>query len=83
MLKKIAFAAVLFQVAAFSALLTQTVLFASSTATQAANVQPGASVAVTEKECAKATWPNIPDRCLKRIEPRKLTTTTLMAAGQQ
>ena len=44
MLKKIALAVVLFQVAIFSALLTQTVLFASSTATQAANVQPGASV---------------------------------------
>lgn len=44
MLKKIAFAAVLFQVAVFSALLTQTILFASSTASQAANVQLGASV---------------------------------------
>ncbi|KQU80509.1 hypothetical protein ASD12_32530 [Mesorhizobium sp. Root102] len=77
MLKKIVFAAVLFQVAAFSALLTQTVLFASSTATQAANVQPRASVTVTEKECAKATWPDIPDHCLKRIEARKLITMTL------
>ncbi|AZO42940.1 hypothetical protein EJ076_18470 [Mesorhizobium sp. M7D.F.Ca.US.005.01.1.1] len=83
MLKKIALAAVLFQVAALSALLTQTVLFASSTATQAANVQPETSVAVTEKECAKATWPDIPDHCLKRIEARKLITMTLITAGQQ
>jgi hypothetical protein len=83
MFKKIAFAAVLFQVAIFSALLTQTVLFASSTATQAANVQPGASVAVTEKECARETWPNISDRCLKRIGERKLVTTTLLTTGRQ
>ncbi|TIN20339.1 MAG: hypothetical protein E5Y31_23075 [Mesorhizobium sp.] len=83
MLKKIAFAAVLVQVAAFSALLTQTVLFASSTATQAANVQPGTSVAGTGKGCAKATGPDIPDYCLKRIEVRKLITTTLVATGQQ
>ena len=83
MLKKIALAAVLLQVAAFSALLTQTVLFASSTATQAASVQLGTSVTVTEKECAKATWPDIPDHCLKRIDGRKLITTTLVVAGQQ
>ncbi|CAN7511045.1 hypothetical protein [Mesorhizobium sp. LjRoot246] len=83
MLKKIAFAAVLFQVAIFSALLTQTVLFASSTATQAANVQLGASGAVTEKECAKATWPDIPDHCLKRTDARTLVTTTWITTGRQ
>lgn len=81
MLKKIAFAAVLFQVAVFSALITQTVLFAS-TATQAADVQPNESVAVTDKECATATWPNIPGRCLKRVEARNSVLTLVLMAGQ-
>ena len=70
MLKKIAFAAVLIQVAVFSALITQTVLFAS-TATQAANVQASEPVAVTDMECAKATWPNIPGQCLERVQARQ------------
>ncbi|MER8462289.1 hypothetical protein [Mesorhizobium sp. M1396] len=92
MLKKIALAAVLVQVAIFSALTTQTVLFAS-TANQAADARPGDPVSVTGGECAKATWPNIPDpnipdpnipdHCLERIEARKLITTTSMIAGQQ
>jgi len=81
MLKKIAFAAVLFQVAVFSALITQTVLFAS-TATQAADVQPRESVAVTDKECVTATWPNIPGRCLKRVEARNSVVTLVLMAGQ-
>ncbi|TPJ06903.1 hypothetical protein FJ950_25925 [Mesorhizobium sp. B2-3-14] len=69
MLKKIAFAAVLVQVAALSALLTQTFLLAS-TPTQAASVQGEPVVAVTASECAKATWPNIPVQCLERVEAR-------------
>ena len=85
MLKKIAFAAVLFQVAVFSALITQTVLFASTataTATQAADVQPSEPVAVTDKECAAATWPNIPGRCLERVEARNSVATLVLMAGQ-
>ncbi|BAB53753.1 msr8120 [Mesorhizobium japonicum MAFF 303099] len=81
MLKKIALAAVLFQVAVFSALITQTVLFAS-TATQAADVQPSEPVAVTDKECAAATWPNIPGRCLERVEARNSTVTMVLSVGQ-
>jgi len=81
MLKKIAFAAVLFQVAVFSALITQTVLFASA-ATEAADVQYGQPVAVTDKECAAATWPNIPDRCLERVEARNSITTLVLTTGQ-
>lgn len=69
MLKKIAFAAVLIQVAAFSALLTQTFLM-GSTATQAASVLGEPVVAVTATECAKATWPDIPAQCLERVEAR-------------
>lgn len=77
MLKKIAFATVLIQVAAVAGLVTQTVLFTSSTTTQAANVQLSEPLAVTEKDCTKATWPNIPDHCLKA---RKLTI--VLTVGQ-
>ncbi|MER8631188.1 hypothetical protein NKH55_15620 [Mesorhizobium opportunistum] len=53
MLKQIAFAAVLIQVAVYSALLTQTILFAS-TASQAANAQqPDQPVAVKERVYAR------------------------------
>ncbi|TRC78480.1 hypothetical protein FJV80_24340 [Mesorhizobium sp. WSM4310] len=81
MLKKIAFAAVLFQVAVFSALITQTVLFAS-TATQAADVRRSEPIAVTDRECAAARWPNIPGRCLERVEARNSITTLVLTAGQ-
>ncbi|MBZ9711546.1 hypothetical protein FJW08_31925 [Mesorhizobium sp. B3-2-1] len=74
MFKKIAFAAILLQVAAFSALLTQTFLL-GSTATQAASVQGEPAVAITDTECAKATWPDIPVRCLERVQARQLTVT--------
>ncbi|UCI33757.1 hypothetical protein [Mesorhizobium sp. B4-1-4] len=83
MLKKIAFAAVLIQVAAFSALITQTVLFASSTTTHAANVAPGEAVAAVDRECTQAMWRNIPDHCLRRIEAtRPIATTILRTAAQ-
>ncbi|ESY78837.1 hypothetical protein X740_19855 [Mesorhizobium sp. LNHC221B00] len=53
MLKQIAFAAVLIQVAVYSALLTQTILFAS-TASQAANAQQlDQPVAVKERVYAR------------------------------
>ncbi|TPK66698.1 hypothetical protein FJ546_08125 [Mesorhizobium sp. B2-4-19] len=81
MLKKIAFAAVLFQVAVFSALITQTVLF-SSTVTQAADVQRSEPVATADKECAAARWPNIQGRCLERVEARNSTVTMVLTAGQ-
>ena len=82
MLKKIALATVLIQVAAVAALITQTVLFASATTSQAANVQPGETVAITQKECGKATWPNIPGHCLKRVQARQLVATIVSTAGQ-
>ncbi|WP_258584568.1 hypothetical protein [Mesorhizobium sp. AR02] len=82
MLKKIAFAAVLFQVAVFSALITQTVLFAS-TAIQAADVQHSDPVAIADKECAAASWPNIPGRCLERVEARNSIAKIVLMAGHQ
>ena len=73
MLKNIPFAAVLAQIAVISALIAQTLL---STPTQAANVQPvvQAAVVITDKECTKATWPDIPQHCLQRVAARKHIT---------
>jgi hypothetical protein len=83
MLKKIAGVSVLIQVAALAGVIAQTALFTSSTTTQAAAVQPGETVvAITAKECAKATWPDIPEHCLKRVEARKLITTIGMTTEQ-
>jgi len=70
MLKKIAFAALLFQVALVSALITQTLLFSS--ATQAAMVPTSGPIAVAPVECANATWPDISAYCLERVEARKI-----------
>ena len=82
MLKNVAFAIVLTQVAAVAGLVTETLLFASST-TEAANVEIiGEPVAaVTEKECDVATLPNTPEHCPKRAEARKLRTTFVLMAG--
>ncbi|WP_032807945.1 hypothetical protein [Mesorhizobium sp. WSM1293] len=80
MLKKIALAAVLVQVAAVSALITQTVLFAS-TATQAANAQPGDAVAVTaDKEPDKAAQPAGADQCPTRLVTSKIFTSNAITA---
>ncbi|RUZ76588.1 hypothetical protein EN943_16825 [Mesorhizobium sp. M7A.F.Ca.US.006.01.1.1] len=80
MLKKIALAAVLAQVAVFSALITQTVLFAS-TATQAANAQPGDTVAVTaEKERDKPAQPIGADQCPTRVVVSKVFTRNVVTA---
>ncbi|QKD04277.1 hypothetical protein [Mesorhizobium loti] len=76
MVKNIAFAAFLAQIALVSALITQTVLFASS-ASQAASSQPAVTpvpAIATDEECAKATWPDIPKHCLLRVEARKHIT---------
>ena len=78
MLKKIALAVILIQVSAFSALATQTLLFASSTTTQAAAVQP--VDAVRESECQVAMWPNIPQDCLKQVATRTATTSFTIIA---
>ncbi|WP_032901381.1 hypothetical protein [Mesorhizobium ciceri] len=80
MLKKIALAAVLVQVAAFSALITQTVLFAS-TATQAANAQSGDAVAVTaEKEPDKPAQPVGAGQCPTRVVASKVFTRNVITA---
>ncbi|CDX45320.1 conserved exported hypothetical protein [Mesorhizobium sp. SOD10] len=74
MLKKIAIAALLLQVAGFSALITQTLLL-SSGATRAADVQPSPDPIAAQ--CAKAVWPDIPAHYLQRVEARSLTGTMM------
>jgi hypothetical protein len=76
MVKNIAFAAFLAQIALLSALITQTVLFASSP-THAASPQPVVTpvpALAIHEECAKATWPDIPEHCLLRVAARKHIT---------
>ncbi|RWC76091.1 MAG: hypothetical protein EOS30_09880 [Mesorhizobium sp.] len=74
MLKNIAFAALLIQVAAVSALTTQTLLF-SSASTQASSVPLNEPVA-TAKDCAKTTRPDFPAHCVERVQVRKLIAMT-------
>ena len=74
MIKNIAIASLLLSIAAISALITQSFMFWSTTAIQAADVQPFMAIAASA-QCAKATWPDIPVDCLERVEARKLTIT--------
>ncbi|TPN01265.1 hypothetical protein FJ977_01785 [Mesorhizobium sp. B2-1-3A] len=85
MVKNIAFAAFLVQIAVVSGLITQTLLFASSP-TQAASPQqlvvtPVAPVA-TDEECSKATWPDIPEHCLVRVDARKQVTVLVQSTAK-
>jgi hypothetical protein len=80
MVKKIAFPALLISVAAFIALITHALLFASSTTTQAAAVQPVEVVAVVDDECTKAIWPDIPQRCLERVKARSSISAIAMTS---
>jgi hypothetical protein len=80
MLKNIAFAALLAQIALLSALITQTLLFASSP-TQAASPQPVTALATvtSDEQCAKATWADIPEHCLERVEAQKQITVLVLS----
>ena len=54
-----------------TALATQVFL---STAEEARNSELPLTLAPGENEgCAKAMWPNIPERCLQRVEPKVVT----------
>ncbi|CAN7732697.1 hypothetical protein [Mesorhizobium sp. LjNodule214] len=77
MLKNVAFAIVLTQVAAVAGLMTETLLFASSTS-EAANVEMTAEPMV---QCDVAIWPNIPEHCRKQAEAGKTRTTLVLMAG--
>ena len=71
MIRRFAYALILVQVSMATALATQVFL---STADQARNAELSLAPAPVEnEECAKATWPNIPERCLQRAEPKTVT----------
>ena len=54
-----------------TALATQVFL---STAEEASSSELSLAPAPGENEgCAKAMWPNIPERCLQRVEPKVVT----------
>lgn len=82
MIKNIAYVALLTQIAVISVLIVQTLL---STPTQAANVPPvvKAAVVVADEECTKATWPNIPQHCLERVDARKQITMLGLAPAKE
>lgn len=81
MIKNIAYAALLAQIAVISGLIAQTLL---STPTHAANVQPGvkAAVVVSDEECNKTTWPDIPQHCLERVAARKQMTMLVLTPAK-
>ncbi|WP_155923322.1 hypothetical protein [Mesorhizobium sp. L103C565B0] len=53
-----------------TALATQVFL---STAEEARSSELSLAPAPGEEGCAKAMWPNIPERCLQRVEPKVVT----------
>lgn len=71
MIRRFAYALIFVQVSIASALATQVFL---STTEQALKSERWLALAPGEDDgCAKATWPNIPQRCLQRVEPEVVT----------
>ena len=71
MIRRFAYALIFVQVSMASALATQVFL---STTEEALRSERWLALAPSENEgCAKATWPNIPQRCLQRVEPEVVT----------
>ena len=71
MIRRFAYALIFVQVSMASALATQVFL---STTEEALKSEHWLALAPGEDEgCAKATWPNIPQRCLQRVEPEVVT----------
>ncbi|ESZ35780.1 hypothetical protein X731_30605 [Mesorhizobium sp. L2C054A000] len=71
MIRRFAYALILVQVSMATALATQVFL---STADEAGNAERSLATAPGEDQrCAKAMWPNIPERCLQRAEPKVVT----------
>ncbi len=77
MLEKIAFVALMVQVAVLATLVTQAV-FVMSYASE--ETQPAGAAVVKQIECAKATWPNIPAHCLERGGSTKFVKTLVLTA---
>jgi len=71
MIRRFAYALIFVQVSMASALATQ--VFLSDTE-EALKSERWLALAPSEnEECAKATWPNIPQQCLQRVEPSVVT----------
>ncbi|WP_246691378.1 MULTISPECIES: hypothetical protein [unclassified Mesorhizobium] len=71
MIRRFAYALIFVQVSMATALATQVFL---STTEQALKSERWLALAPSEDEgCAKAMWPNIPERCLQRVEPKVVT----------
>ena len=71
MVRQFAYALIFVQVSMATALATQVFL---STTEQTLRSERWLALTPSENEgCAKATWPNIPERCLQRAEPKVVT----------
>jgi hypothetical protein len=70
MVRRFAYALIFVQVFMATALATQVFL---STAEEARSSELSLAPAPGEEGCAKAMWPNIPERCLQRVEPKVVT----------
>ncbi|MER9403235.1 hypothetical protein NKI36_04145 [Mesorhizobium caraganae] len=70
MIRRFAYALIFVQVSMATALATQVFL---STAEEARSSELSPAPAPGEEGCAKAMWPNIPERCLQRVEPKVVT----------
>ncbi|BCH00310.1 hypothetical protein MesoLj131c_22560 [Mesorhizobium sp. 131-3-5] len=79
MLEKIAFVALMVQVAVLATLVTKTVFMMSYASEE---TQPAGAAVVKEIECANATWPNIPDHCLERGGGSTKSVKTLVLTAQ-
>ncbi|WP_192257760.1 hypothetical protein [Mesorhizobium caraganae] len=70
MIRRFAYALIFVQVSMATALATQVFL---STAEEVRSSELSPAPAPGEEGCAKAMWPNIPERCLQRVEPKVVT----------
>jgi len=80
MLHKVAFSLVLIAVVSTAALGTQFVLSAHSQ--EVVSTYSVKSDRLVPKECETARWPDIPQRCLQRIEPRQSLRTIAISAAE-
>jgi hypothetical protein len=71
MIRRFAFALIIVQVSMATALATQVLLSATE---EGRNSEPSLVLTPIEDQgCAKAIWPDIPERCLQRAEPKVVT----------
>jgi len=71
MIRQFTFAFILVQVAMTTALATE--VYLSTAAGAHKSDMSLMRYPVDDEGCAKATWPNIPERCLQRTAPKAVT----------